>query len=116
MHWSQIIGVSPKATRDWAATCLRSKDINESVIGRLFGHTEDTDRCLWSSRNGDDEESFGTADLRTSHRSLINGSQDCRQLPKVAELLWITLRTPKASALRNTSTPFRIAYKRPQRR
>ena len=35
-HWSQIIGVSPKATRDWAATCLWSMDINESVIGRLF--------------------------------------------------------------------------------
>ena len=23
MHWSDIFGVSPKATRDWAATCLR---------------------------------------------------------------------------------------------
>ena len=42
MHWSQIIGVSPKATRDWAATCLRSKDINESVIGRLLGHSPKT--------------------------------------------------------------------------
>lgn len=42
MHWSDIIGVSPKATRDWAATCLREKDINESVIGRLFGHTPKT--------------------------------------------------------------------------
>ena len=38
MHWSKIIGVSPKETRNWAATCLRSKDINESVIGGLFGH------------------------------------------------------------------------------
>ena len=42
MHWCDIIGVSPKATRDWAATCLREKDINESVIGRLFGHTPKT--------------------------------------------------------------------------
>ena len=42
MHWSDIIGVSPKATRDWAATCLREKDINESVVGRLFGHTPKT--------------------------------------------------------------------------
>ena len=42
MHWCDIIGVSPKATRDWAATCLSEKDINESVIGKLFGHTPKT--------------------------------------------------------------------------
>lgn len=49
MHWTQIIGVSPKATRDWAATCLRSKDINESVIGRLFGHTPKTQTAVYGS-------------------------------------------------------------------
>ena len=49
MHWSDIIGVSPKATRDWAATCLREKDINESVIGRLFGHTPKTQTGVYGS-------------------------------------------------------------------
>lgn len=49
MHWPKIIGVSPKATRDWAATCLRSKDINESVIGRLFGHTPKTQTGVYGS-------------------------------------------------------------------
>ena len=49
MHWTKIIGVSPKATRDWAATCLRSKDINESVIGRLFGHTPKTQTGVYGS-------------------------------------------------------------------
>ena len=49
MHWSDIIGVSPKATRDWAATCLREKDINESVIGRLFGHTPKTQKGVYGS-------------------------------------------------------------------
>jgi len=49
MHWSDIIGVSPKATRDWAATCLREKDINESVIGRLFGHTPKTQTGVYRS-------------------------------------------------------------------
>ena len=39
MHWSDILGVSPKATRDWAASCLRMKDINERTIGKLFGHS-----------------------------------------------------------------------------
>ena len=29
-------------------------------------------QLYWLSGNGDDEESFGTADLRTSHRSLID--------------------------------------------
>ena len=49
MHWTQIIGVSPKATRDWAATCLRTRDINESVIGRLFGHTPRTQTGVYGS-------------------------------------------------------------------
>ena len=49
MHWSKIIGVSPKATRDWAATCLRSRDINESVIGRIFGHTPRTQTGVYGS-------------------------------------------------------------------
>ena len=49
MHWSDIIGVSPKATRDWAATCLREKDINESVIGRLFGHTPKTQTGVYGA-------------------------------------------------------------------
>ena len=42
LHWQRYLGISPKATRDWAATCLRSKDINEMVIGRLFGHSPKT--------------------------------------------------------------------------
>ena len=49
MHWNNYVGVSPKATRDWAATCLRSKDINESVIGRLFGHTPRTQTAVYGS-------------------------------------------------------------------
>ena len=49
MHWTQIIGVSPKATRDWAAMCLRSKDINESVIGGLFGHIPKTQTAVYGS-------------------------------------------------------------------
>ena len=49
LRWSDIIGVSPKATRDWAATCLREKDINESVIGRLFGHTLKTKTGVYGS-------------------------------------------------------------------
>ena len=49
MHWQKIIGISTKATRDWAATCLRSKDINESVIGRLFGHTPKTQTGIYGS-------------------------------------------------------------------
>ena len=49
MHWHKIIGVSPKATRDWAATCLRSKDINESVIGSLFGHTPKTQTGVYGA-------------------------------------------------------------------
>ena len=42
LHRQRYIGISPKATRDWAATCLRSKDINEMVIGKLFGHSPKT--------------------------------------------------------------------------
>ena len=49
MHWNNYVGVSPKATRDWAARCLRSKDINESVIGRLFGHTPRTQTAVYGS-------------------------------------------------------------------
>ena len=48
-HWQEVLGVSPKATRDWAATCLREKDINESVIGRLFGHTPKTQTGVYGS-------------------------------------------------------------------
>ena len=59
MHWNQIIGVSPKATRDWAATCLRSKDINESVIGRLFGHTPKTQTGV-----------YGAVDMDTMRKAL----------------------------------------------
>ena len=51
--------VSPKATRDWAATCLRSKDINESVIGRLFGHTPKTQTGV-----------YGAVDMDTMRKSL----------------------------------------------
>ncbi|MDC0277618.1 site-specific integrase [bacterium] len=39
MHWNDILGLSPKATRDWAASCLRMKDVNERTIGKLFGHS-----------------------------------------------------------------------------
>ena len=59
LHWHKIIGVSPKATRDWAATCLRSKDINESVIGRLFGHTPKTQTGV-----------YGAVDLPTMRKAL----------------------------------------------
>ena len=59
MHWSETIGVSPKATRDWAATCLRSKDINESVIGRLFGHTPKTQTAV-----------YGSVDIETMRKAL----------------------------------------------
>ena len=59
MNWTAIIGVSPKATRDWAATCLRSRDINESVIGRIFGHTPRT-------QNG----FYGSVEMRTMRKAL----------------------------------------------
>ena len=59
LHWQRYIGISPKATRDWAATCLRSKDINELVIGRLFGH---------SPKNVTGK--YGAVDLPTMRRAL----------------------------------------------
>ena len=59
LHWQRYLGISPKATRDWAATCLRSKDINEMVIGRLFGHSPKT----VTGR-------YGSADLSTMRTAL----------------------------------------------
>ena len=38
ISWKRKLGVTPKATRDWAATCLREEGVNEKVIGVLFGH------------------------------------------------------------------------------
>ena len=45
----KYICISPKAIRDWAAMCLRSKDINEMVIGRLFGHFPKTVTARYGS-------------------------------------------------------------------
>ena len=39
LHWQLYTGINPKATRDMAATCLISKNINEMVFGKLFGHS-----------------------------------------------------------------------------
>jgi len=39
VSWKRKLGITPKGTRDWAASCLRGKDINERVIGKLFGHS-----------------------------------------------------------------------------
>lgn len=38
VSWKRKLGVTPKATRDWAATSLRERGVNEKVIGCLFGH------------------------------------------------------------------------------
>ena len=59
LHWQRYIGISPKATRNWAATCLRSKDINEMVIGKLFGHSPKT----VTGR-------YGSVDMETMRRAL----------------------------------------------
>ncbi len=61
MHWNDILGVSPKATRDWAASCLRMKDVNERTIGRLFGHSPSK-----TSITG----VYGSVDLDTMRRAL----------------------------------------------
>ena len=39
INWKRKLGITPKSTRDWAASCLRGKDINERVIGKLLGHS-----------------------------------------------------------------------------
>ena len=61
MHWSDILGVSPKATRDWAASCLRMRDINERTIGKLFGHSPNK-----TSITG----VYGSVDIGTMRRAL----------------------------------------------
>jgi integrase len=61
LHWSRVLGVSPKATRDWAASCLRSKDINERTIGKIFGHSPSK-----TSITG----VYGSVDLATMRRAL----------------------------------------------
>jgi integrase len=61
MHWSDILGVSPKATRDWAASCLRMKDVNERTIGKLFGHSPSK-----TSITG----VYGSVDIETMRRAL----------------------------------------------
>ena len=38
ISWKRKLGITPRATRDWAASCLRGKGCNERVIGKLFGH------------------------------------------------------------------------------
>ena len=61
MHWNDILGVSPKATRDWAASCLRMKDVNERTIGRLFGHSPSK-----TSITG----VYGSVDIETMRKAL----------------------------------------------
>ncbi|WP_255476195.1 site-specific integrase [Synechococcus sp. SYN20] len=61
MHWNDILGVSPKATRDWAASCLRMKDVNERTIGKLFGHSPSK-----TSITG----VYGSVDIETMRRAL----------------------------------------------
>ena len=61
LHWSRVLGVSPKATRDWAASCLRSKDINERTIGKIFGHSPSK-----TSITG----VYGSVDIETMRRAL----------------------------------------------
>ena len=61
MHWSDILGVSPKATRDWAASCLRMKDVNERTIGKLFGHSPSKNSITGV---------YGSVDLETMRRAL----------------------------------------------
>ena len=55
----RYIRISPKEIRDWAAMCLRSKDINEMVIGRLFGHCPKTVT-----------ERYGSVDMNALKRAL----------------------------------------------
>jgi hypothetical protein len=47
MHLSNIIRVSPKATRDRATTCLKEKNINESVICRILWVFTRSHRHAW---------------------------------------------------------------------
>ena len=61
MHWNRLIGVSPKATRDWAASCLRMKDVNERTIGKLFGHSPSKNSITGV---------YGSVDLETMRRAL----------------------------------------------
>ena len=56
-----MIGVSSKAIRDWAASCLRRKGINERTICKLFGHSPSK-----TSING----VYGSGDLETMRRAL----------------------------------------------
>ena len=42
ISWKRKLGITPKATRDWAASCLRDQGVNEFVIGKLFGHSPKT--------------------------------------------------------------------------
>ena len=61
MHWSDIIGVSPKATRDWAASCLSTKNLNERAIRKLFGHSPSKTSI---------SSVYGSVDLDTMRRTL----------------------------------------------
>ena len=61
MHWNDILGVSPNATRDWAASCLRRQDINERTISKLFGHNPSKVSITGV---------YGSVDLETMRRAL----------------------------------------------
>ena len=39
ISWKRKLGITPKATRDWATSCLRGKGCNERIIGMLLGHS-----------------------------------------------------------------------------
>ena len=91
LRWQRYIGISPKATRDWAATYLRSKDTNEMVIGKLFGHIPKT----VTGR-------YGSVDMETMRRAL-------------EQLNWIPPKSP-IKGLKITDSAYQEdTYKGPQR-
>ena len=52
LHWQRYIGSSPKATRDWTATCHRSKDKMRWCLGNCLGTVprkspEDMVQLIW---------------------------------------------------------------------
>lgn len=59
LAWRKRIGVTPKATRDWCASCLRQADVNERTIGAILGHSP-------SSQTG----GYGGVDIDTKRKAI----------------------------------------------
>lgn len=61
LSWKRKLGITPKGTRDWAASYLRGKDINERVIGKLFGHSPSKESVT---------DVYGSADMDALRRAV----------------------------------------------